>query len=126
MQGARQSDVFFGTREQGQDVRTANVTAVQAVANIVKSSLGPVGLDKVRFSFRSARFWIRFDLPLFGQRERRDESFCLRVILSGQSRKVERDFERLREIKRESAKARLFLFRVYIVDRDIPLCLLIF
>ena len=24
-----------------------NITAVQAVANIVKSSLGPVGLDKV-------------------------------------------------------------------------------
>ena len=47
MQGARQSDVFFGERESGQDVRQSNVTAVQAVANIVKSSLGPVGLDKV-------------------------------------------------------------------------------
>ena len=44
MQGARQSDVFFGERESGQDVRQSNVTAVQAVANIVKSSLGPVGL----------------------------------------------------------------------------------
>ena len=56
MQGARQSDVFFGERESGQDVRQANVTAVQAVANIVKSSLGPVGLDKVllelKFCFR--------------------------------------------------------------------------
>lgn len=31
-----------------QDVRTGNVTAVMAIANIVKSSLGPVGLDKVR------------------------------------------------------------------------------
>ena len=47
MQGARQSDVFFGERESGQDVRQSNVTAVQAVANIVRSSLGPVGLDKV-------------------------------------------------------------------------------
>ena len=47
MQGARQSDVFFGERESGQDVRQSNATAVQAVANIVKSSLGPVGLDKV-------------------------------------------------------------------------------
>lgn len=28
-----------------------SVTACQAVANIVKSSLGPVGLDKVRFYF---------------------------------------------------------------------------
>ena len=29
-------------------MRTQNVTAVVAIANIVKSSLGPVGLDKVR------------------------------------------------------------------------------
>jgi T-complex protein 1 subunit alpha len=36
-----------GQRESGQDVRTANVTAALAVANIVKSSLGPVGLDKM-------------------------------------------------------------------------------
>jgi hypothetical protein len=37
-----------GERTSGQDVRSQNVTAVTAVANIVKSSLGPVGLDKVR------------------------------------------------------------------------------
>ena len=37
-----------GQRESGQDVRTQNVLAVCAVANIVKTSLGPVGLDKVR------------------------------------------------------------------------------
>ena len=36
-----------GERTTGQDVRTQNVTAVMAVANIVKSSLGPVGLDKM-------------------------------------------------------------------------------
>jgi hypothetical protein len=36
-----------GDRLSGQDVRTQNVTAVSAIANIVKSSLGPVGLDKV-------------------------------------------------------------------------------
>lgn len=36
-----------GERESGEDVRTQNVVAVTAVANIVKSSLGPVGLDKV-------------------------------------------------------------------------------
>ena len=36
-----------GSRESGQDVRSQNVTAVAAIANIVKSSLGPVGLDKV-------------------------------------------------------------------------------
>jgi hypothetical protein len=62
MQGARQSDVFFGERESGQDVRQSNVTAVQAVANIVKSSLGPVGLDKVmsfQFKGKSQRCWHR-------------------------------------------------------------------
>jgi len=36
-----------GQRETGQDVRIGNVTAAVAVANIVKSSLGPVGLDKM-------------------------------------------------------------------------------
>lgn len=38
---------IMGEREQGQDVRTNNVTAIQAIANIVKSSLGPQGLDKM-------------------------------------------------------------------------------
>lgn len=37
-----------GKRTSGLDVRTQNVTAVTAVANIVKTSLGPVGLDKVQ------------------------------------------------------------------------------
>lgn len=36
-----------GERISGQDVRTQNVMAVTAIANIVKSSLGPVGLDKM-------------------------------------------------------------------------------
>lgn len=36
-----------GSRETGQDVRIGNVTAALAVANIVKTSLGPVGLDKM-------------------------------------------------------------------------------
>ena len=36
-----------GSRESGTDVRVGNVTAAIAVANIVKSSLGPVGLDKM-------------------------------------------------------------------------------
>lgn len=39
--------ILQGTRESGQDVRQGNVTAAIAVANIVKSSLGPVGLDKM-------------------------------------------------------------------------------
>lgn len=44
-----------GERDQGQDVRSNNgmpgfialVTAASAVANIVKTSLGPQGLDKM-------------------------------------------------------------------------------
>jgi len=36
-----------GTRETGQDVRSSNVTAVTALANVLKSSLGPQGLDKM-------------------------------------------------------------------------------
>ena len=43
-----------GERQSGQDVRAQNVTAVTAIANIVKTSLGPVGLDKVQHSERSA------------------------------------------------------------------------
>lgn len=36
-----------GTRESGVDVRAANVNAVVTVATILKSSLGPQGLDKM-------------------------------------------------------------------------------
>lgn len=36
-----------GERTSGQDIRTQNVTACIAIANIVKSTLGPVGLDKM-------------------------------------------------------------------------------
>ena len=36
-----------GERTSGQDVRTQNVTAAMSIANIVKTSLGPVGLDKM-------------------------------------------------------------------------------
>ena len=45
-----------GSRESGQDVRGQNVTAVAAIANIVKSSLGPVGLDKVASRTNMALF----------------------------------------------------------------------
>ncbi|CAL8073108.1 unnamed protein product [Orchesella dallaii] len=38
---------FAGQRSRGQPVRTQNVMAASAIANIVKSSLGPVGLDKM-------------------------------------------------------------------------------
>uniref|UniRef100_A0A4D5R9I7 T-complex protein 1 subunit alpha n=1 Tax=Scolopendra viridis TaxID=118503 RepID=A0A4D5R9I7_SCOVI len=36
-----------GTRNTGTSVRTQNVMAASSIANIVKSSLGPVGLDKM-------------------------------------------------------------------------------
>ncbi|KAH9578600.1 Chaperonin Cpn60/TCP-1 family [Trypanosoma melophagium] len=36
-----------GTRTSGLSVRRENVTAALAVANVVKSSLGPIGLDKM-------------------------------------------------------------------------------
>ena len=36
-----------GERSTGQQVRTQNVMAAASIANIVKSSLGPVGLDKM-------------------------------------------------------------------------------
>ncbi|KAK6052181.1 putative T-complex protein 1, alpha subunit [Cooperia oncophora] len=36
-----------GKRTTGQSIRTQNVMAAVAIANIVKSSLGPVGLDKM-------------------------------------------------------------------------------
>uniref|UniRef100_A0A669F467 T-complex protein 1 subunit alpha n=1 Tax=Oreochromis niloticus TaxID=8128 RepID=A0A669F467_ORENI len=37
----------LGQRTTGQSVRTQNVMAAASIANIVKSSLGPVGLDKM-------------------------------------------------------------------------------
>jgi T-complex protein 1 subunit alpha len=36
-----------GEREMGKDVRSSNVRAAMSVANIVRSSLGPQGLDKM-------------------------------------------------------------------------------
>eukprot|EP01090_Pellita_catalonica_P021512 TRINITY_DN8078_c0_g1_i2.p1 TRINITY_DN8078_c0_g1~~TRINITY_DN8078_c0_g1_i2.p1 ORF type:complete len:558 (-),score=112.48 TRINITY_DN8078_c0_g1_i2:43-1686(-) len=36
-----------GTRTEGSDIRNQNVTACMALANIVRTSLGPVGLDKM-------------------------------------------------------------------------------
>ncbi|KAK9376860.1 chaperonin Cpn60/TCP-1 family [Lipomyces chichibuensis] len=43
------SDTLFlsGEKLSGNDIRDQNVLATQAIANVVKSSLGPVGLDKM-------------------------------------------------------------------------------
>ncbi|MBO8902273.1 thermosome subunit, partial [Staphylococcus aureus] len=37
----------FGDRSTGEAVRSQNVMAAASIANIVKSSFGPVGLDKM-------------------------------------------------------------------------------
>lgn len=37
----------FGDRSTGEAIRSQNVMAAASIANIVKSSLGPVGLDKM-------------------------------------------------------------------------------
>lgn len=39
--------VLSGERTSGDDIRSQNVMAASSIANIVKSSLGPVGLDKM-------------------------------------------------------------------------------
>merc|ERR1712137_220986 len=36
-----------GEHESGENVRQQNITAVVAIANVVKTSLGPEGLDKM-------------------------------------------------------------------------------
>ncbi|EPY54238.1 chaperonin-containing T-complex alpha subunit Cct1 [Schizosaccharomyces cryophilus OY26] len=47
-QAPRESTLFLsGEKISGEDVRNQNVLATTAIANIVKSSLGPVGLDKM-------------------------------------------------------------------------------
>ena len=45
-----------GRRETGQDVRTQNMMAALSIANIVKSSLGPVGLDKMLVEWTGVQF----------------------------------------------------------------------
>merc|ERR1712066_1034019 len=47
MGGTGQSIGIAGERSTGQEVRTQNVMAALSVANVVKSSLGPIGLDKM-------------------------------------------------------------------------------
>ncbi|CCH46742.1 T-complex protein 1 subunit alpha [Wickerhamomyces ciferrii] len=45
---ARSETLFLGGEKvSGEDIRNQNVLAASAVANVVKSSLGPVGLDKM-------------------------------------------------------------------------------
>jgi T-complex protein 1 subunit alpha len=44
---ANSSAVLGGTKISGQDIRDQNALATQAIANVVKSSFGPSGLDKM-------------------------------------------------------------------------------
>merc|ERR1719261_1695218 len=45
--GTKDQLYLNGERVSGQEVRTQNVTAALSVANVVKTSLGPIGLDKM-------------------------------------------------------------------------------
>lgn len=46
----RTAGLFIGgSRLSGAEIRDQNVLAAQTIANIVKTSLGPVGLDKCVF-----------------------------------------------------------------------------
>lgn len=47
MSGSSSALTVAGSRTSGTPIRTQNVMAANAIANIVKSSLGPVGLDKM-------------------------------------------------------------------------------
>lgn len=47
MSGTASALTVAGSRTSGTPIRTQNVMAASAIANIVKSSLGPVGLDKM-------------------------------------------------------------------------------
>jgi len=47
MSGTAGALTVAGSRTSGTPIRTQNVMAANAIANIVKSSLGPVGLDKM-------------------------------------------------------------------------------
>eukprot|EP01055_Gregarina_sp_Pseudo9_P005642 Gregarina_sp_Pseudo_9__5641@NODE_788_length_2219_cov_15_911927_g742_i0_p1_GENE_NODE_788_length_2219_cov_15_911927_g742_i0NODE_788_length_2219_cov_15_911927_g742_i0_p1_ORF_typecomplete_len550_score182_70Cpn60_TCP1/PF00118_24/1_2e162DUF531/PF04407_12/0_43DUF531/PF04407_12/6_1e03_NODE_788_length_2219_cov_15_911927_g742_i05332182 len=47
MSTASAVSAFFADRESGQDVRSQNASAAQALANVLKTSLGPQGLDKM-------------------------------------------------------------------------------
>ena len=89
-----------GERSSGEDVRVQNVTAVSAIANIVKSSLGPVGLDKMLvddIGDADVVLSVRQGLgrqPLL-RREARDRHVPILVIKTDSLPQVERALERL-------------------------------
>ena len=49
---------------QGSSPAGDNVNAVQAIANVVKSSLGPVGLDKVRVIWNAMQICRKLASPV--------------------------------------------------------------
>ena len=51
-----------GERTKGADVRQQNIMAAMSIANIVKSSLGPVGLDKMMVDDVSAMKTLNFTI----------------------------------------------------------------
>ena len=51
--------VINGERVSGNEIRSQNVQAAVSVSNIVRTSLGPVGLDKMMVDEVGVRFWPR-------------------------------------------------------------------
>ena len=45
--GGGGSDPSYSGREKGADVRHYNIVAARAVADVIRTSLGPKGMDKV-------------------------------------------------------------------------------
>lgn len=65
-QAADDSGVFLGgERLAGSEIRAENVLAVQTIANIVKTSLGPVGLDKMLVDNLGVSLSLSFSCSLF-------------------------------------------------------------
>ncbi len=46
-EGSATQNVSFSGREKSKDVRSSNIVAARAVADIVRTSLGPKGMDKL-------------------------------------------------------------------------------
>ena len=81
--------VAGASHRTGQDIRSQNVTACIAIANIVKSTLGPVGLDKMLV--RWASLCLHFSLhPLrrpavFSASHKADCLVCVKHVSGGRN-----------------------------------------
>ncbi|XP_043931923.1 T-complex protein 1 subunit alpha [Protopterus annectens] len=75
-----------GERSSGDNVRTQNVMAAASIANIVKSSLGPVGLDKMLVDDIGVSIFYcmrRFNVLQIATKAAPDECLALHLLISG-------------------------------------------